>query len=74
MPKNLYRSLDGERLTKWGLPEKYTACPSCGRQYGHHRTTVCMNCEECSACCRCSKTERKLKPTFEAVTEILRER
>jgi hypothetical protein len=49
---------DGDPISKYGPPRDMIACPACGRQYGHHNTRVCANCEECSKCCIC--TERKL--------------
>ena len=38
---------------KYGVPKEEISCPGCGRRYGHHKTKVCRNCEECSSCCRC---------------------
>ena len=39
-------------IGKYGVPREYTACPGCGQQYGHHKTKVCMSCQECSTCCK----------------------
>ncbi len=39
-------------ITKWGLPKDEVSCPSCGKIYGHHRTKVCSQCEECEPCCK----------------------
>ena len=51
----------GEEISKrFMLPVKYCSCPGCGKIYGHHKTTVCSNCEECSTCCRCNKTDKNL--------------
>jgi len=58
-------------LGKWDVPKENTACPSCGQQYGHHNTKVCMTCEECSKCCGCPKDKQKLLPASEAVPKIL---
>ncbi len=41
-----------DNISKWGLPNKYTACPGCGRQYGHHNTKVDTISEECSKCAK----------------------
>ena len=38
-------------IGKHGVPKEYTACPACGKQYGHHKTKVCLNCQECEPCC-----------------------
>ena len=45
-------------LSAHGLPKEYTACPGCGLQYGHHKTSVCSTCEECSKCCTCGKSKK----------------
>ena len=45
----------GDEIGKHGLPRDMTSCPACGRLYGHHRTKVCANCEECSKCCSCGE-------------------
>jgi len=46
-------------ISKYGVPKKYTACPGCGRQYGHHNTKICIECQECSKCCFCESPELK---------------
>jgi len=35
---------------KYGVPIKNLTCPGCGLKYGHHRTKVDLNSEECSKC------------------------
>lgn len=37
--------------------ENHFKCPSCSLKYGHHKTNVCYNCEECSKCCICDSIE-----------------
>ena len=37
---------------KYGIPIKEISCPGCGRKYGHHKTKVDLNSEECSSCCK----------------------
>jgi len=39
-----------EEITKFGLPRDYVSCPGCGRLYGHHKTKVHVETEECSSC------------------------
>lgn len=39
-------------ISKYGLPKKYTACPGCGKQYGHGGTKVDINSQECSKCAK----------------------
>lgn len=34
----------------YGVPKEEISCPSCGFKYGHHRTKVDKNSEECSKC------------------------
>ena len=34
----------------WLVPYDYISCPSCGRVYGHHKTKVHVETEECSSC------------------------
>lgn len=34
----------------YGVPIGEIACPSCGRKYGHHKTTVDIISQECSSC------------------------
>lgn len=60
-------------IGKHGIPKEYTACPSCGFQYGHHKTKVCMNCQECSKCCRCKDRGEKPdhQPASIAINEVL---
>lgn len=60
-------------ISKWGLPREYTACPSCGQQYGYNNKLVCLNCEECSTCCPCKAEEKDLKPSRVAIPIILGE-
>lgn len=35
---------------KYGIPVEEISCPGCGRKYGHHRTKVDINSQECSKC------------------------
>ena len=56
-------------IGKWGVPKEYTACPACGFQYGHHKTKICINCQECSKCCQCKKPDFALEG--DAVPKIL---
>jgi hypothetical protein len=35
---------------KYGMPVEEISCPCCGRKYGHHKTKVDINSEECSKC------------------------
>lgn len=35
---------------KWGMPKEECSCPSCGYEYGHHKTKVDSISEECSTC------------------------
>lgn len=35
---------------KYGIPVEEISCPGCGRKYGHHKTKVDIDSEECSAC------------------------
>jgi len=58
-------------IGKWDVPKSYTACPSCGFQYGHHKTRVCINCQECSKCCQCDNPE--MEDADIAVPKILEE-
>lgn len=32
------------------IPKEYVSCPGCGRVYGHHKTKVDVNSQECSSC------------------------
>ena len=36
----------------YGVPIEEIGCPGCGRKYGHHKTKVDLNSQEC---CSCSK-------------------
>jgi len=36
---------------KYGITVDEISCPGCGRKYGHHKTKVDVNSQECSACC-----------------------
>jgi hypothetical protein len=56
-------------IGKYGVPREYTACPSCGQQYGHHKTKVCMSCQECSKCCQCKTPDHQ--PASVAIEKIL---
>jgi len=40
-------------IGKYGVPKEFTACPSCGFQYGYKKRKVCLSCQECSSCCNC---------------------
>lgn len=35
---------------KYGIPVEEISCPGCGRKYGHHKTKVDINSQECSKC------------------------
>jgi hypothetical protein len=35
---------------KYGVPVEEISCPGCGRKYGHHKTSVDIISQECSAC------------------------
>lgn len=35
---------------KYGVPVDEISCPGCGRKYGHHKTKVDINSQECSNC------------------------
>ena len=35
---------------KYGIPVDEISCPGCGRKYGHHKTMVDINSQECSKC------------------------
>lgn len=37
---------------KWEMPKEEVSCPSCGYEYGHHRTQVDSISEECSTCAK----------------------
>lgn len=37
---------------KYRIPIEEISCPGCGRKYGHHRTKVDINSQECSSCCK----------------------
>jgi hypothetical protein len=34
----------------YGVPVEEISCPGCGRKYGHHKTKVDINSQECSSC------------------------
>jgi hypothetical protein len=55
-------------LSTHGIPREMTACPGCGRQYGHHKTKVCKNCEECSACHADNPCD---KPEFQSASVMI---
>lgn len=42
------------------IPSKEISCPGCGQKYGHHNTSVCPDCQECSKCCVDSKRALQL--------------
>lgn len=35
---------------KYGIPSKEISCPDCGKEYGHHKTTVELHSQLCSSC------------------------
>jgi len=34
----------------YGIPVDEISCPGCGRKYGHHKTKVDIDSQECSKC------------------------
>jgi len=37
---------------KYGVPREEISCPSCGQKYGHHKTKVDTNTQECVPCAK----------------------
>ncbi len=37
---------------KYGVPIEEISCPGCGLKYGHHKTKVDINSQECSICAK----------------------
>lgn len=35
---------------KYRIPIEEISCPGCGQKYGHHKTKVDINSQECSKC------------------------
>lgn len=58
-------------IGSYGVPRNFTACPGCGKQFGHHKTKVCMNCEQCSKCCTCKEEEKDWQDVEKVIGTII---